>query len=102
MGAGSPRRADTVADLATRALQSPRTFARTFTARMGISPHAWLTAHRIQLAANYSRTRRSPVDLVAARSGLGTSANLRLHLHRAHGTTPTAYRAAFAGAPIDQ
>jgi len=38
-----------------------------------------------------------PVEDIAARCGLGTAANLRLHLARDAGTTPTAYRAAYQG-----
>ena len=38
-----------------------------------------------------------PVEDVAVRAGLGTAANLRLHLARDAGTTPTAYRAAYQG-----
>jgi transcriptional regulator GlxA family with amidase domain len=34
------------------------------------------------------------IDEVARRSGLGTAANLRLHLAREVATTPTAYRRA--------
>jgi transcriptional regulator GlxA family with amidase domain len=38
-----------------------------------------------------------PVDEIARRSGLGSPANLRVHLARDAGTTPTAYRAAYQG-----
>ena len=42
-----------------------------------------------------------PVENVAARTGLGSAANLRLHLARDAGTTPTAYRAAYQGRQPD-
>jgi len=42
-----------------------------------------------------------PVEVIAARCGLGTAANLRLHLARDAGATPTAYRAAYQGCPPD-
>ena len=35
-----------------------------------------------------------PVEDVVARTGLGSAANLRLHLARDAGTTPIAYQAA--------
>jgi transcriptional regulator GlxA family with amidase domain len=38
-----------------------------------------------------------PIEEVAQRCGLGTAANLRLHLAREASTTPTAYRHAFRG-----
>jgi len=40
-----------------------------------------------------------PIDRVAARCGLGTAANLRLHLARDADTTPTAYRRVYRGRP---
>ncbi len=57
----------------------------------------------VQLAARIREARRLlevtdlPVDDVAARSGLGSATNLRLHLARDAGTTPTAYRATYQG-----
>jgi transcriptional regulator GlxA family with amidase domain len=42
-----------------------------------------------------------PVENVAARTGLGSAANLRLHLARDAGTTPSAYRAAYRGRQPD-
>ena len=41
------------------------------------------------------------VGVIAGRCGLGTAANLRLHLARDAGATPTAYRAANQGHPPD-
>jgi len=35
------------------------------------------------------------LELVAQRSGLGTSANLRAQMHRHTGVSPSAYRARF-------
>ncbi|MBB5084993.1 helix-turn-helix domain-containing protein [Nonomuraea endophytica] len=87
----------TVADLAGRASLSPRTFARHFTAQTGVSPHRWLAAQRVQLARRLLERTDLPVDEVARRCGLGTAANLRLHLSRDAATTPTAYRRTFRG-----
>jgi AraC family transcriptional activator FtrA len=86
----------TVADLAARALQAPRTFARTFQAGLGLSPHAWLVEQRLRAACRLLEDDTVGIDEVARRSGLGSAANLRLHFRRSLGTTPTAYRAGFS------
>lgn len=87
----------TVADLARRAAVSPRTFARRFTAETGTTPLRWLTAQRLHKARSLLETTDLPVEDVARLCGLGTATNLRLHLARDAGTTPTAYRRAFRG-----
>jgi AraC family transcriptional activator FtrA len=87
----------TVAALARQAGWAPRTFARRFRAETGLSPHRWLTAVRVLKARQLLETTNLPVDQVAAGCGLGTAANLRLHLARDAATTPTAYRAAYQG-----
>jgi len=85
----------TVADLAAHAGWSPRTFARRFVAEVGTTPLRWLTAQRVLHARRLLETTTLPVESVAEASGLGTAANLRLHLARAAATTPTAYRRTF-------
>ncbi|MDA0634564.1 helix-turn-helix domain-containing protein [Nonomuraea sp. CA-218870] len=87
----------TVAGLARQAGWSARTFARRFTAETGMTPHRWLAAQRVLEARRLLEQTDLPVDEVARRSGLGTAANLRTHLHRDAATTPTAYRRAYRG-----
>jgi AraC family transcriptional activator FtrA len=87
----------TVADLARHAGWAPRTLARRFVAETGIAPLRWLTAARIGEARRLLEATDLPVEVIAARCGLGTAANLRLHLARDAGTTPSAYRAAYQG-----
>ncbi len=87
----------TVADLAARADWAPRTFARRFQAETGTTPMRWLTAQRLLEARRLLESTDLPVDQVAARCGLGTATNLRLHLARDAATTPTAYRRAYRG-----
>jgi transcriptional regulator GlxA family with amidase domain len=87
----------TVTDLARRALQAPRTFNRAFQHQVGTSPHAWLTRQRLRLACTLLEDRRVPIEDIAARTGMGSAANFRLHFRRAFGTTPSAYRATFSG-----
>ncbi|MFI9724293.1 GlxA family transcriptional regulator [Streptomyces sp. NPDC052396] len=85
----------TLADLAAHAHMSVRTFSRRFREETGTTPSQWLVRQRVDLARNYLETTDWPVDLVAARSGLGTGASLRQHLHAAIGVSPQHYRRTF-------
>jgi AraC family transcriptional activator FtrA len=91
----------TVAVLARHAGWAPRTFSRRFVAETGIAPLRWLTAARVREARRLLEVSDLPVEIVAARTGLGSAANLRLHLARDAGATPTAYRAAYQGRQPD-
>ncbi|MET9759264.1 helix-turn-helix domain-containing protein [Streptomyces sp. NPDC006372] len=89
----------TVAELAARARVSPATLHRRFRAQLGTTPLAWLTGERVALACRLIERGEERLDVVAARSGLGTAANLRARLRRATGLSPSAYRRRFgAGA----
>jgi transcriptional regulator GlxA family with amidase domain len=90
----------TVADLARHAGWAPRTFARRFVTETGATPLRWLTAQRLLEARRLLEATDLPVDQVADRCGLGTAANLRLHLARDADMTPTAYRRAYRGRPV--
>jgi transcriptional regulator GlxA family with amidase domain len=85
----------TIAELAEHAHVSPRTLARRFVEETGLTPIRWLTEQRLLEARRLLEATDIPVEEVALRCGLGTAANLRLHLGREAGTTPTAYRRAF-------
>jgi transcriptional regulator GlxA family with amidase domain len=85
----------TVADLAAHAGASPRTLARRFVEETGMTPLRWITAQRVIEARRLLESTSLSIDDVAAESGLGTAADLRLQLAREISTTPTAYRAAF-------
>ncbi|MFE7954832.1 GlxA family transcriptional regulator [Streptomyces sp. NPDC057413] len=85
----------TVAGLARQAGVSPRTFARRFTAEMGTTPLRWLTAQRLHEVRRLLEVTDLPVEEIARRCGLGSAANLRLHLARDAATTPTGYRRTF-------
>jgi AraC family transcriptional activator FtrA len=85
-----------VADLARYAHLSPATLHRRFRAELGTTPLAWLTAERVDLARRLIEQGTSPLDLVAHRSGLGTTANLRAQMRRRTGLSPSQYRARFA------
>jgi transcriptional regulator GlxA family with amidase domain len=87
----------TVADLARHVGWAPRTLARHFAAQTGMSPRRWLAVARIREARRLLEATDLPVEVIAARCGLGSAANLRVHLARDAGVTPTAYRAAYRG-----
>ena len=88
----------TVADLATRAAVSPATLHRRFRAQLGTTPLAWLTGERVTLACRLIERGEERLDVVAARSGLGTAANLRARVLRETGLSPSAYRRRFGPA----
>ena len=87
----------TVARLAQQAGYSTRSFTRRFQGEVGISPLRWLTAQRVLEARRLLESTDLAIEQVAARCGLGTAANLRVHFGRETATTPTAYRAAYRG-----
>ncbi|WP_370247476.1 GlxA family transcriptional regulator [Nocardioides sp.] len=85
-----------VESLARRAHMSPRTFARRFRDETGTTPHAWVTAQRVQAAEELLERGDLPIDQIAARVGFGQAATLRHHFLRARGISPGAYRRQFA------
>jgi len=88
----------TVADLAARAAVSPATLHRRFRAELGTTPLAWLTGERVALACLLIERGEERLDVVAARSGLGTAANLRARVRAGTGLSPSAYRRRFGPA----
>jgi transcriptional regulator GlxA family with amidase domain len=88
----------TVADLSERAAVSPATLHRRFRAQLGTTPLAWLTGERVTLACRLIERGEERLDVVAARSGLGTAANLRARVRRETGLSPSAYRRRFGPA----
>ncbi|MFI1920493.1 GlxA family transcriptional regulator [Nocardia sp. NPDC020380] len=81
-------------DLARRAGMPARTFSRRFRERAGMTPMRWLSWQRVLEAQRLLEKTDLPVDHIAERCGLGTAGNLRLHMARELGTTPTDYRRA--------
>ena len=95
----SPRREElTVQRLARHAKMSTRTFNRRFRDETGQSPGAWIRSRRIDRARELLESRDLPVDEVARLSGLGTGGNLRHHLRRGMGMSPSSYRKVYQGA----
>jgi len=93
------RRVVRVDDLARRAHMSERTFARQFRQQTGTTPHRWLTHQRLMAAQRRLEKSADSIDQIAEAVGMETAATLRLHFHRALGTSPTAYRRRFATHP---
>jgi transcriptional regulator GlxA family with amidase domain len=88
----------TLQELAEREAMSVRTFTRRFREEVGVSAVQWLTQQRLERARELLEETDLPVEAVADRSGFGTAASLRQHLHTALGLSPSAYRSTFRGA----
>jgi transcriptional regulator GlxA family with amidase domain len=87
----------TVQRLARHAKMSPRTFNRRFREETGHSPGGWVRDRRIDRARELLESRDLPVDEVARLSGLGSGGNLRHHLRRGVGMSPSSYRKVYQG-----
>jgi transcriptional regulator GlxA family with amidase domain len=87
----------TVERLARHARVSARTFGRRFVEDTGYTPMQWILRARVDLARELLERTDLGVDQVAARVGVGTGANLRLHFQRILGTSPSEYRRTFSG-----
>jgi transcriptional regulator GlxA family with amidase domain len=88
----------TVQRLARHAKMSARTFNRRFREETGQAPGAWIRQRRIDLARELLESKDHSVDEVARLSGLGSGGNLRHHLRRGVGMSPSSYRKVYQGA----
>jgi transcriptional regulator GlxA family with amidase domain len=88
----------TIRRLAQHAGMSSRTFIRRFREETGQPPGVWIRHRRIDRARELLEGQDLSVDEVARLSGLGSAANLRHHLRRGLGMSPSSYRKVFAGA----
>jgi transcriptional regulator GlxA family with amidase domain len=82
-------------EMAAHARMSVRTFTRRFRAETGLSPARWLLQQRVAHARLLLESTDLAVDVVARRSGLGSAAALRQHLHTTIGLAPSTYRRTF-------
>ncbi len=87
----------TIRQLAQHAGMSPRTFIRRFREETGQPPGEWVRSRRIDRARELLERHDLSVDEVARLSGLGSGGNLRHHLRRGLGMSPSSYRKVFAG-----
>ena len=84
--------------LARHAKMSARTFNRRFREETAQSPGVWVRNRRVDRARELLESRDLPVDEVARLAGLGSGGNLRHHLRRGVGMSPSSYRKVYQGA----
>lgn len=87
-----------VAELASRANMSARTFMRRFKAATGRLPGEYVQALRMRIACEMLEGGAIPVQAVGAAVGYTDAAHFRALFKRHTGTTPAAYRSRFTGA----
>lgn len=87
----------TIGQLARHAGMSARTFSRRFRDETGEPPGSWVRTRRLDRARELLEQASVPVDEVARLSGLGSGANLRHHLRRGVGMSPSSYRKVYQG-----
>lgn len=86
----------TVERLAEHLKMSPRTFARTYTARMGITPAKMVEAIRLEAACRALESTELPLKTIADDTGYGDEQALRRAFQRQFGVGPKAYRERFS------
>src|SRR3954471_13734399 len=84
-----------VDDLARAAGLSRAHFSREFRRAFGVSPHAYLLTRRLERAAALLRNTDRSVAEICLDVGLVSVGSFTTSFKRAHGMTPTAYRAAY-------
>ena len=88
---------DTSVDaLAARALMSRRSFVRHFKAATGATPHAWLSAQRLNRAEELLESTNLPIERVAEQVGYRTAAVFREQFVLRRGVAPREYRRTFS------
>ena len=87
-----------VAALARLALMSERSFARCFTAEVGVTPARYVERVRVETARRLLEDTDEGVDTVAAAAGFGTAETMRRAFLRLVRTSPTEYRRRFRAA----
>ena len=85
---------DTAA-LAAQACCSEAHFIRSFKRAFGETPHRYLLTRRLERAAALLRTTDHSVAEICLEVGLSSVGSFTTSFRRAHGMTPTAYRASF-------
>ncbi|HEV8172713.1 MAG TPA: helix-turn-helix domain-containing protein [Actinoplanes sp.] len=90
----------TLEAIAAHAGMSTRTLNRRFREQTGTTPLQWLHRARIRQAQYLLEVTAHPVDRIAAQVGFGSPTAFRDRFKRIVGTSPHAYRAAFAGSGV--
>jgi transcriptional regulator GlxA family with amidase domain len=81
--------------LAARAHMSPRHFARSFRAEVGITPGRYVERVRVEAARRMLEDSSAPIAAVATSCGFGAPETLRRTFLRALDVGPTEYRRRF-------
>ncbi|GAC1437318.1 MAG: GlxA family transcriptional regulator [Solirubrobacteraceae bacterium] len=84
-----------VGALAERAMLSPRHFARSFAAEIGIPPGRYVERLRVEAARRALEDTATPVAAVAAACGFGAPETMRRSFLRVLGVAPAEYRRRF-------
>jgi len=95
--AAHPARSPSLAEMASRAGMSSRTFSRRFLEQTGETPVQWLLGARVRHAQRLLETTGRSVEQVASAAGFGSASAFRTRFARVVGTSPQAYRRAFRG-----
>lgn len=82
----------TVAQLAARACMSERTFTRRFRLETGVTVYQWLLDQRLLLAQRLLELGEHTIEVIADRTGFGTSSALRKQFGKQLKMSPSAYR----------
>lgn len=86
----------TVERLAEHLNMSPRTFARSYTTSMGITPAKMVEAIRLEAACRALEATDQPLKSVADDAGYGDEQSMRRAFQRQFGVGPKAYRDRFS------
>ncbi|HEY2631091.1 MAG TPA: DJ-1/PfpI family protein [Solirubrobacteraceae bacterium] len=81
--------------LATLAHMSPRHFARSFRAEIGVTPARYVESVRVEAARRALEDTSAPVASIACACGFGTPETMRRSFLRALGVAPAEYRRRF-------
>jgi transcriptional regulator GlxA family with amidase domain len=84
-----------VEQLAEQAGMSPRTFARVYAAKMGITPARMVERIRVEAVRRVLEETDMPIKRIASECGFGQEERLRRAFARQVGTTPAEYRQRF-------
>lgn len=86
----------TVERLAEHLNMSPRTFARSYTATMGVTPAKMVDAIRLEAACRTLEATDLPLKTIADDAGYGDEQSMRRAFQRQFGVGPKAYRDRFS------
>ncbi len=93
--AADPTATWSVSDMADRAAMSTRHLARVFPRQVGLPPAQYVERARVEFATGLLDSGDEALDVVARRSGFGSSETLRRAFQRVIGVSPGGYRSRF-------